>query len=120
MTSVFDVYRELSRKSETREARGSRQSIRIAVNEGTPIIKKTKNFMTNDRNKTELFGLMANSIVSIESEKLIVATAGPNVKSKDVLVVVAVKMQVSHALSAASVEGIVVKCEPVNLYQPRK
>ena len=37
--------------------------------------------MTNDQNKTELFGLMANSIVSIESEKLIVATAGPNVKS---------------------------------------
>ena len=33
---VFDVYRELSRKSKTREARGSRQSIRITVNEGTP------------------------------------------------------------------------------------
>ena len=39
---VFDVFHELSRKSEKREERGSRQSIRIAVNEGTPIIEKPR------------------------------------------------------------------------------
>ena len=50
---VFDIYKEDSLKSQTRENRG--HGVRISVRKETPIYKNFHQFMRNDKNKTELF-----------------------------------------------------------------
>ena len=59
---VFDVYLKDSLKSETRERRGS--GTRISDRETTPIWGKWQQFLRDDDNKTELFGLLADKLVS--------------------------------------------------------
>ena len=54
---VFDVYKEKSVKSCTREKRGTGR--RIKVVESTPLPKNWKTFLRVNENKTELFGLIS-------------------------------------------------------------
>ena len=71
---VFDVYCPLSRKRETREARGSKSAIRVSVKENTPVVRDTNAFLASENNKTELFGMIANRIDRTVSETTLVAT----------------------------------------------
>lgn len=59
---VFDVYRENSLKSQTRENRG--EGIRISIRKDTQIYYKDfQKFMKNDQNKTELFKMISEAAV---------------------------------------------------------
>jgi hypothetical protein len=75
---VFDRYLEGSLKRETREQRGN--GIRVSVKESTPIWSNWSQFLKNDSNKTELFQLLAQNLVTGLYDKQIVAT-----KDKEVL-----------------------------------
>ena len=44
---VFDVYRNTSRKRETREGRGKNKGIRISIEKNTPVYRKFNNFGSN-------------------------------------------------------------------------
>ena len=80
MDLVFDVYREISLKSQTRENRG--EGIRISVRKNTPIYKDFTKFMRNDNNKTELFKMVSETAVSIpERVTTVVATVEDKVIS---------------------------------------
>ena len=71
---VFDVYLKDSLKSETRERRGS--GTRISVRETTPIWGQWQQFLRDDDNKTELFGLLADKLVShCPPNRMILATS---------------------------------------------
>ena len=59
---VFDVYGKDSLKSETRERRGS--GARISVRQTTPTWGEWQQFLRDDDNETELFGLLADKLVS--------------------------------------------------------
>ena len=77
---VLDRYIKGSLKSETRESRGT--SVRILVNEATPIWKNWQQFLYNDDNKTELFKLLASGLTSSPVHNgVIVATESENVHS---------------------------------------
>ena len=76
---VFDVYRQISVKRETRDSQGS--GYRISVRPDTPIAKGTRgssDFLKNDKNKTELFSMLADIITENirDSQTDIVATKG--------------------------------------------
>jgi len=77
---VFDIYKEGSLKSQTRENRGA--GIRVSVRENTPVLKNFTSFMRNDLNKTELFVMLAHSITSI-SNPTIVSTNLEKVETND-------------------------------------
>jgi len=77
---VFDIYKEGSLKSQTRENRGA--GIRVSVREYTPVLKNFTSFMRNDLNKTELFVMLAHSITSI-SNPTIVSTNLEKVETND-------------------------------------
>ena len=80
MDLVFDIYKENSLKSQTRENRG--EGIRISVRSSTPIYKDFTKFMRNDNNKSELFKLVSETAVSIpETVANIVATVEDKVIS---------------------------------------
>lgn len=66
-------YRENSLKGETRGKRGDGPRVRVALD--TRIPKNWPEFLRNDVNKTELFGLLADSITDI-SGKLCISTKG--------------------------------------------
>ena len=71
---VFDVYLKDSLKSETRERRGS--GTRISVRETTPIWGKWQQFLRDDDSKTEMFGLLADKLVShCPPNRMILATS---------------------------------------------
>ena len=76
---VFDRYFEKSLKSQTREFRGV--GIRVAVRQETPIGNKFLDFMRNDQNKTELFGMIAESVAAIQCNGTILATKGEHILS---------------------------------------
>ena len=69
---VFDVYKEKGIKSSTREKRDFGR--RIKVNSTTRIPKTWHNFLRVNENKTELFGIISNYIISIDCQQHIVAT----------------------------------------------
>ena len=59
---VFDVYKDDSLKSRTREVRAAKtDGIRVAVRGNTPIVKDFGSFMRNNDNKTDLFVMLANA-----------------------------------------------------------
>ena len=73
---VFDIYKDKSLKSQTRENRGA--GIRVSVRENTPVMKNFTSFMRNDLNKTELSVMLAQSFTAT-----IVATNLENVVTND-------------------------------------
>ena len=77
---AFDIYKDKSLKSQTRENRGA--GIRVSVRENTPVLKNFASFMRNDLNKTELFATLAQSFTAI-ANPTIVATNLENVVTND-------------------------------------
>ncbi len=68
---VFDVFRE--KRIEAREKRGTGSPIKVTSK--TPIPKNWKNFLRVDANKSELFKILAMSVVKLDvPEKIIVST----------------------------------------------
>ena len=79
---VFDVYRDITTKVATRAGRG--KGVRVSVRNDTPI-GKFKDFMRVGNNKRELFNMIADTIPSIQSNTLLVATKNEHVVSnKDI------------------------------------
>ena len=68
---VFDVYKEKSVKSCTREKRETGK--RIKVVESTPLPKNWKTFLHVNENKTELFGLISQSMTKENSPQSILS-----------------------------------------------
>ena len=76
---VFDICKETTLKSQTRENRG--KGIRVSVRQDTPVVKNFKEFLRDDENKRELFFMIGDSVSSFRSECLIVSTQEDSVKS---------------------------------------
>ena len=76
---VFDRYFEKNLKLQTRKFRGTGN--RNAAREGTPISSMFSNFMQNDQNKTELFGMVAASTAGIQCNATINGTKEEEVLS---------------------------------------
>lgn len=74
---VFDIYRQDSLKSETRQKRGSGARRKVVGNSRPP--KSWTSFLRCDDNKTELFAFLADKIVTTNSNKSIVATKGSEI-----------------------------------------
>lgn len=62
---VFDIYKNNSLKSQTRENRG--KGARVVVRENTPIPNDFHKFLRNDENKNELFQMLADHMVTIKN-----------------------------------------------------
>ena len=79
----FDVYHRQSRKRQTRESRGKKEAVRLAIKTTTPVYKKFNEVMAVDENKTELFELIATELATMStvSENTIVLTHGERVLS---------------------------------------
>ena len=60
---VWDTYREKSIKGQTREKRGTGQRRRIT--HSTVIPKDWQGFLRNGDNKTDLYGFLSNSVLSL-------------------------------------------------------
>ena len=71
---VFDIYLEQSIKSATRSKGG--QGKRIKVLKGTPLPRNWKYFLSVDGNKTELFHLLVEELVTETGFKELVITRG--------------------------------------------
>ena len=80
---VFDVYRKTSRKRETREGRGKNEGVRISINKNNPVNRTFNQVLEASKNKTELFSLVADTLVENfkHKQKSIVATKGETVAS---------------------------------------
>ena len=76
MDAVFDVYKEGSLKSQTREKRGT--GIRVSVREHAPVLKNFTNFMRCDASKTELFVMISQKASSL-STPIVVGTVSEGV-----------------------------------------
>eukprot|EP00794_Sanderia_malayensis_P004251 gene4251-4816_t len=70
---VFDIYKSDSIKAQTRENRGKGE--RFSVRKETPISRRFQDFMRHDDNKTELFKMLAENVINVESNQTtIIAT----------------------------------------------
>ena len=69
---VFDVYQNLSLKTETRETRGSGTRRRVSPTGKIP--PNWRSFLRNNTNKTELFNFLADQISDMQSDNTIIAT----------------------------------------------
>ena len=69
---VFDVYQNLSLKTETRETRGSGTRRRVSPTGKIP--PNWRSFLRNNTNKTELFNFLADQISDMQSDNAIIAT----------------------------------------------
>ena len=80
---VFDVYKKGSRKRETRENRSKEGGIHISIKDNTPIYRNFAKVLKVDQNKTELFELIAQSLVTEFNNhpKALVVTSKENVLS---------------------------------------
>ena len=79
---VFDDYRKDSIASITRENRST--GVRISVRKDTIIFKNFTEFMRDDDNKTELFKLLADGMVSskvFQDRSTVIATKSSKIKS---------------------------------------
>ena len=74
---VFDVYRENSLKSHTRESCG--KGLRISIRKNTPIPKDFQKFLRDDDNKNELFQMLADSFLDVQN-LIVVSTKSANQK----------------------------------------
>ena len=83
MDIVFDIYRKASRKRETREGRGKNEGVRISINKNNPVYRTFNQVLEASKNKTELFSLVADTLVDNfqHKQKSIVATQGETVAS---------------------------------------
>ena len=62
--TVFDIYKKDTRKRETEKKRGKKSSVaRIIISKDTPVCKNSADVMAVDENKTELFRMIADSLV---------------------------------------------------------
>ena len=76
MDAVFDVYKEGSLNSQTREKRGT--GIRVSVREHALVLKSFTNFMTCYANKTKLFAMISLKASSL-SMSIVVVTVSEGV-----------------------------------------
>ena len=76
---VFDIYKQDSLKSQTRENRG--KGARTVVKGNTPIPKDFHSFLRNDENKNELFQMIANHLTNVEGNLVIISTKMEHVVS---------------------------------------
>ena len=82
---LFDRYLQTSLKTETREKRGG--GIRVSVRESTPICKNWRQFLRVDKNKEELFTMLAVELGNQNAnENTIIATALENAICNDISV----------------------------------
>ena len=78
---VFDVYRDLSLKQETRERRGT-DGMRISLRKETPIQHKFfRKVIRVGENKTALFNMIADAIALVLCETIILSTRQSSVVS---------------------------------------
>ena len=78
---VFDIYKDHSIKSTTRETRGFGR--RVKVSSETPIPKNQRNFLRVNKNKAELFKLISDYVTCIECDKIIVAAKNEEAVTND-------------------------------------
>ena len=80
---VFDIYKNCSRKRETCEGRGKNDGVRVSIRKNTPVFRKFNQVMAINENKTELFTLIADTLVEVcqDISKTIVSTRLQNVVS---------------------------------------
>ncbi|KAK0047156.1 hypothetical protein Bpfe_023427 [Biomphalaria pfeifferi] len=76
---VWDCYRSDSLKAFTRERRGLEKRKRVTPE--TVLPSQWGSFLRVDANKTQLFAFLARYLLTVQSEKLIVTTQGPDVIS---------------------------------------
>ena len=81
---VWDIYKENSLKTQTRQDRGSGNHIR--VDNTTKIPANWKNFLRCDANKDNFFKLLASAIQEFEppAQKQVISTHGPNAVSSPI------------------------------------
>lgn len=72
---VFDTYKS-DIKGEARENRG--KGIRISVRKETPICRRFQDFIRHDDNKSELFKMLAESMIHLDTSKTIITTSLDN------------------------------------------
>ena len=97
---VFDVYIEQSIKSATRSKKGQTKQIKVA--KGTPLLRNWKSFRHVDGNKTELFHLLAEKVVTETGFQELVITRGNQVlwNSSELN-----KTQLAHATTRKQIPG---------------
>ena len=80
---MFGVYRKAPRKRETREGRGQNEGVKIGIKRNTSVYRKFNQVLEVSENKTELFSLVAHTLVESFQHKreTIVATKGETVVS---------------------------------------
>ena len=69
---LFGTYEQNTIKSDTRDSRG--KGIRFSVWQDTPVYKNFQDFMRCDKNKTEIFQMISNSLSKINCPTQIVTT----------------------------------------------
>jgi len=79
---VFDVYKKLSLKSETRTKRG--RGIRRRVTGTTKTPQNWRSFLRDDSNKSELFNFLADRMCDADTTSTIIVTRGDNAISNKV------------------------------------
>ena len=72
---VFDVYHKITRKRNTRDLRArDNTGMRVSVHPDSQVYSNSRSFLCNDENKTELFCLLADVLISSECESELVCT----------------------------------------------
>ena len=73
---VFDVYHKIRRKRNTRDLRArDNTGMRVSVRPDSQVYSNFRSFLRNDVNKTELFCLLADVLISSECESELVCTS---------------------------------------------
>ena len=73
---VFDVYHKITRKRNTRYLRArDNTGMRVSVPPDSHVYSNFRSFLRNDENKTELFCLLADVLISSECESELVCTS---------------------------------------------
>ena len=78
---VFDIYKEISMKRETREKRSGNEGVRISVRDDIPVYHDFNRFLKTEQNKTGLFCMFDDKLTNMESRKTLVSTRHTVVKS---------------------------------------
>ena len=79
---VFDVYKKLSLKSETRTKRGRGIKRRVTGSTKTP--QNWRSFLQDDSNKTELFNFIADKMCDADTTSTFIVTKGDDAISNKV------------------------------------
>ena len=78
---VFDIYKDHSIKSTTRETRGF--GIRVKLSSESLVPKNWRNFLRVNENKVELFELISDYVTCVECDKIIVAMKNEKTVTND-------------------------------------